>query len=40
MKIESKRLILRNWEDGDIEDIVEELKTDIFVEMKSQEKCK
>lgn len=25
MKIESKRLILRNWEDGDIEDIVEGL---------------
>jgi len=25
MKIESKRLILRNWEDGDVEDIVEGL---------------
>ena len=25
MKIESKRLILRNWEDGDIKDIVEGL---------------
>lgn len=25
MKIESKRLILRNWEDGDVKDIVEGL---------------
>lgn len=25
MKIESKRLILRNWEDGDVEDIVDGL---------------
>ena len=25
MKIESKRLILRNWEDGDVNDIVEGL---------------
>ena len=25
MKIESKRLILRNWEDGDVEDILEGL---------------
>ena len=25
MKIESKRLILRNWEDGDVKDIVDVL---------------
>ena len=25
MKIESKRLILRNWEDGDVEDLVDGL---------------